>query len=134
MKNLSKILVLTAFIIGFSFEYPKAGAQAQTVQTEGVRRGNCQNDSRVADRCFFVRGSITNGNGNPATRIRVRNTKRIFGVKEDEQPILPANVASVLTSENEVSGNFYVCPFDKYRRGRMQTGCVESASNLKVKN
>jgi hypothetical protein len=58
----------------------------------------------------------------------------MLGVWDDEEPIVPANVAAELEPGlgRTVYGDFLVCPFTVERAGRMRMVCIESARNLVV--
>lgn len=131
MKKIKYSVLLTLIILNFSF--------ANSIQSEfspqidEVNKISCKNEPRRVEQCYWVTGTLQIGNGNPATRIKISHSSRILGIKDDEKPILPLNISSKLTTENEIFGNYYFCPFSRYKRGQMQNGCIEKARNLKVK-
>ena len=43
------------------------------------------------------------------------------------------DLAKQLDGENEILGDFLVCPFTRPRPGKMQLMCIESAKNVVVK-
>jgi hypothetical protein len=65
-------------------------------------------------------------------------TKRLFGVLCDEEPIVPANLRSVLSEglnaswNRDFNGDYEVCPFTAEKPGWMQFVCVEKVTNLVV--
>ncbi len=127
MKRILQILVLTAAVCGLTQLF---GQSEQSQSVSSAKGQNCKEDTRVVDSCRWIKGIIAIGNGNPATKIRTKD-KRILGVKEDEEPILPNDLADMLSTENEIAGKFYFCPFSKRAKGGMQVGCIEDAKNLK---
>jgi hypothetical protein len=96
----------------------------------------CRTDPRVTGKCFEVHGRLRFGNGNPALRMWRVGTDRILGIWDDEDPIVPANLASTLEPGlgRTVFGDFLVCPFTVERPGSMRMVCIESARNLVVRD
>lgn len=96
----------------------------------------CRSDPRVTGECFEVRGRLRFGNGNPALRMWQVGAERMLGVWDDEEPIVPANVAAALEPGlgRTVYGDFLVCPFTLERAGWMRMVCIESARNLVVRD
>ena len=96
----------------------------------------CRSDPRVIGECFEVRGRLRFGNGNPALRMWRVGTNRILGIWDDEEPIVPANLATALEPGlgRTVSGDFLVCPFTVERAGWMRMVCIESARNLAIRD
>jgi hypothetical protein len=129
MNNLSKLLLVALFVLFPAYVFSTHSESSEKPKAE---TGICKTDERVVSKCFWVTGTLYIGSGNPATRIRIKKPRRTLGIKEDEQPILPDNVSSQLTTENTITGTFYFCPFSKYKPGTMQVGCVEKAKNIKV--
>jgi hypothetical protein len=129
MKKVFKVIFAMFFIFGVSLA---TTADLALVTNLPQNTKNCQNDERVVSACSWIRGYIYIGNGNPAVRIKGSNSRRSYGVKEDENPILPQNLSSILTTENQVNGKFLFCPFSVRKKGRLQSGCVEKAINLKI--
>lgn len=100
----------------------------------------CRSDPRVVGDCFPVRGRLHFANGNPALRMWIVGTKRLLGVRDDEDLIVPANLAKCLVPdsgdafERTTFGDFVVCPFTADRPGRMRMVCIESAANLVIQD
>ncbi len=95
----------------------------------------CRTDRRVIGECFEVHGRLSFGNGNPALRMWRVGTSRYLGIWDDEEPIVPANLAAVLEPDGRtVFGDFLVCPFTVERAGWMRMVCIESACNLVVRD
>lgn len=86
--------------------------------------------------CFEVRGRLSFGNGNPALRMWWVGTQRHLGIWDDEEPIVPPNLAGLLEPGlgRTVFGDFVVCPFTAERAGAMRMVCIESARNLVVRD
>jgi hypothetical protein len=131
MKKIINVAFFTLLVLNLSFANPKLIAISSNY--DEIQKTNCKGNKRIADRCYWVKGTLAIGNGNPATRLRASNFNRVLGIKDDENPILPENVLSKLTTDNEIFGNYYFCPFSKYKRGRMQVGCIQTAKNIQVK-
>lgn len=96
----------------------------------------CRTDSRVVGDCFEVHGRLRFGNGNPALRMWWVGTERYLGIWDDEEPIVPANLATALEPGlgRTVFGDFIVCPFTAERAGWMRMVCIESARNLVIRD
>jgi hypothetical protein len=129
MKKLFKVTFAMFFIFGVSSANT---ANLALVTTPRQDAKNCQNDERVVSACSWIRGYIYIGNGNPAVRIKGSDPRRSVGIKEDENPILPQNLSSILTTENQVNGKFLFCPFSVRKKGKLQVGCVEKAIKLQT--
>jgi hypothetical protein len=97
----------------------------------------CRRQPNLVDQCFYVRGRLSMYNGNPTYRLWRAGTRRILGVSdsfaEAGYTTIPAEMTSQLNWENELWGNFLVCPFTRPRSGVMQMICIESAKNLVVR-
>ena len=93
----------------------------------------CKGSPTLVGPCVVVHGRLRASNGNPSFRIWPVGTNRLLGLFGDEEPIMPAEVLErIRPSENEVYGDFEVCPLTKKRQGEMQLVCMESAKNLVV--
>jgi hypothetical protein len=104
----------------------------QSPPVDAKVKTSCESDPRVVKACFWKRGSIFIGNGNPAARLKVRGTSLYYGIKDDENPILPDNVKLLLTTENNVSGEFLFCPFSTPKKNTLQVGCIAKANHVSV--
>jgi hypothetical protein len=127
--------VLLALICALAF-VPTASGQ------EAPRKILCKTPA-IANACYWTRGRITGGSGNPAIRIWKVGTERLLGVcsgplvdrfgPDNESPELPPNLSGVFRpTENWVFGDFEVCPLEPERKGAMQAVCIEAAKNLRV--
>jgi hypothetical protein len=95
----------------------------------------CRNEARVVGACFAVHGRLHYFNGNPSLRMWRVGTTRYLGIHDDEEPLVPSNLAACLRGfERTVYGDFVFCPFTRARPGWMQMGCIESARNLIVED
>lgn len=98
----------------------------------------CAGNPNLVAECFTFHGSLRPYNGNPTYRIWRVGTKRLLGVLCDEDPIIPANLMSVLSEDlnaswnRDFSGDYEVCPFIAEKPGWMQFVCVEKVTNLVV--
>jgi len=91
----------------------------------------CKTNPRVVEACYSIRGVLFYANGAPSTRVIVVGTKRILGVP-DEESGMPDYMSKLIPNFNdEVHGNFVVCPYSKTQAGHMQFVCIESGKNLR---
>jgi hypothetical protein len=115
-------------------------------QKPGKRRIPCKTPENASE-CYWTRGRITIGNGNPTFRMWKIGTKRLLGIfsgpsvshdrlsPDQEHPELPANVDKIWTirlGAPPLYGDFEVCPLAPEHPGAMRPVCVESAKNLFV--
>jgi len=101
----------------------------------GTPQKSCREHPRLVGSCFKLHGRLSVYNGAPTLRIWKIGTKRVFGVSEQRfaEPgysNIPTSVREKVTEENEVTGDYLVCPFTKPRAGEMQMICVESGENM----
>ena len=113
-----------------------AGVSARSPQ-QGVAEKSCREHPQLVGKCFFVRGRLSVYNGAPAVRLWRSGTQRVLGISEQRFKVpgyrnLPEGLAQKLNGDNQVRGNFLVCPFTKPKAREMQLVCVESAKNLSV--
>ena len=118
---------------------------AQAVpQSSPKRRIPCKTPQNASE-CYWTRGRVAFGTGNPAFRMWKIGTKRLLGIysgplvshdrlsPDQEHPEFPANVDKVWSSRlGALYGDFEVCPLAPERAGFMRPVCVESAKNLLV--
>jgi Carboxypeptidase regulatory-like domain len=90
----------------------------------------CKSNSKVVGACFAVRGRLGYWNGTPSTRIWVVGTHRVLGLPEEDTKLPNSVKAHLQTFGDEITADYVVCPFTKYRKGTMQMVCVQSASNV----
>ena len=99
---------------------------------------SCREHPQLVGKCSTVHGSLSVFNGNPAVRLRRIGTKRILGVSDQRFKLpayrnIPESLAHQLNGENELVGDFQICPFTRSKPGEMQLICIESAKNVVVK-
>jgi hypothetical protein len=99
---------------------------------------SCREHPQLVGKCYTVHGSLSVYNGNPAVRLRRIGTKRIFGVSDQRFKLpdyrnIPESLAHQLNGENELVGDFRICPFTRSKAGEMQLICIESAKNVVVR-
>jgi len=99
---------------------------------------SCREHPQLVGKCFTVHGSLSVYNGNPAVRLRRIGTKRILGVSDQRFKLpdyrnIPESLGHQLNGENELVGDFQICPFTRSKPGEMQLICIESAKNVVVR-
>jgi hypothetical protein len=98
----------------------------------------CKGNPKVIDACHSVHGRLSRGADTVILRLWPVGTKRILGVTggptldDANAPIWPQNLKFPLGDE-DIYGDFEVCPFTPERKGVMQFVCIESASHLVVR-
>ena len=100
---------------------------------------SCREHPQVIGKCFAVRGRLSVYNGAPAVRLWRIGTRRVLGVSEQRFSLpgyrnLPESLTQQLNGDNEIVGDFLVCPFTKPKPSEMQLVCIESAKNVSVQN
>jgi len=98
----------------------------------------CAKDPRLAGPCFSLHGVLFAANGTPTFRIWHSGTKRILGVLDSEDPIMPKTLHDRMLEtgsgfDERVSADFLVCPYTRERKGWMRFVCIERASHMIVK-
>ena len=97
----------------------------------------CRAQPSIVGKCFRVRGRLSLYNGAPTIRLWRVGTKRMLGVSASySQPgysNIPEEIAKRLDWENEVWGDFLVCPFTRQRPKEMQMMCIETGKNIVVR-
>src|SRR6185437_10281827 len=102
------------------------------------RKPKCKGNPKVVGACYSVHGRLTPGADTIELRLWPIGTKRMLGVSDGpaindaENPIYPNNIVFPHSDEN-IYGDFEVCPFTRARKGAMQFVCIESAAHLVVK-
>ena len=113
-----------------------AGVSARSPVQEASEK-SCHEHPRLTGKCFSVHGRLSVYNGAPAVRIRRIGTRRVLGVSEQRFNLpgyrnLPESLAHELNGDNEILGDFLVCPFTRPKPREMQLVCIESAKNVAV--
>ena len=93
---------------------------------------------QLVGQCFRVHGRLSTHNGNPAVRLWRIGTRRVLGVSDQRFSLpgyrnIPEELAKQLDGENNLYGDFLVCPFTRPRPREMQLMCIESAKNVVMK-
>ena len=97
----------------------------------------CRTDKLLVGPCFALHGVLFAANGAPTFRIRRAGTNRVLGIRDSEDPIMPAELHARLFETGDafdvrISADYLVCPYTRARKGRMQFVCVERASRVSV--
>lgn len=106
-------------------------AQTQTPKT-GLKP--CRKQPALVGKCFNVRGRLSLYNGAPTIRLWRAGTRRVLGVSasyaQEGYSSIPAAIEQQLNWENELWGDFLVCPFTPPRAKEMQMICVEAGKKI----
>ena len=99
---------------------------------------SCREHPQLVGQCFRVHGRLSTHNGNPAVRLWRIGTRRVLGVSDQRFSLpgyrnIPEELAKQLDGENNLYGDFLVCPFTRPRPREMQLMCIESAKNVVMK-
>ena len=113
-----------------------AGVSAQSPVSEAFEK-SCREHPQITGKCFSVRGRLSVYNGAPAVRLWPIGTRRVLGISEQRFNLpgyrnLPESLTHELNGENEILGDFVVCPFTRPKPREMQLVCIESAKNVSV--
>ena len=113
-----------------------AGVSAMSPPLQAQK--SCREHPQLIGKCFNVRGRLSTYNGAPAVRLWRIGTRRVLGISEQrfslpEYRKLPEDLTKQLNGENEIFGDFLVCPFTPAKPREMQLVCIESAKNVVVK-
>ena len=98
----------------------------------------CKGNPKVIGACYSVHGRLSRGADTVILRLWPVGTKRILGITggptldDANAAIWPQNLKFPFGDE-DIYGDFEVCPFTPERKGVMQFVCIESASHLAVK-
>lgn len=97
----------------------------------------CAKEPNLAGPCFKLHGVLFAANGVPSFRIWRTGTKRILGVHDSEDPIMPKSLHDRLFESGSafdarVSADFLVCPYTRERKGWMRFVCIARASRVVV--
>jgi hypothetical protein len=97
----------------------------------------CRAQPSLVGKCFSVRGRLSLYNGAPTIRLWRAGTKRMLGVSasysREGYSSIPEELEKKLEWENEVWGDFLVCPFTPQRPKEMQMMCIEEGKNIVVR-
>jgi len=102
-----------------------------------VAQSGCATSPKPVASCWVAHGRLSVYNGAWSAVIWPVGTKRLLAVGgPEDRPYMPASLRTKLMSgdaENEIYGNFNVCPLSAARIGEVQFVCVQSAEQLVVK-
>ena len=109
------------------------------IPINGTTEKSCREHPQLVGKCFAVRGRLSVYNGAPAVRLWRIGTRRVLGVSEQRFNLpgyrnLPESLTQQLNGDNEIVGDFLVCPFTRPKPREMQLVCIESAKNVSVQN
>lgn len=98
----------------------------------------CREHPDLAGACYPVRGRLSLYLGNPSRRIWIVGTDRLLGVSEGrfaraDVANIPPDLVAISSFDQDVFGDFLVCPFTPDEPGVMRLVCVESVSNAVVR-
>ena len=100
----------------------------------GTKLKACRAQPSLIGKCFTVRGRLSLYNGAPTIRLWRAGTKRMLGVSASYSRAgyssIPEEIEKKLNWENEVWGDFLVCPFTPLRPKEMQLMCIEEGKNI----
>ena len=120
-------LVLRAFVLIIAGCIPAAAATPK-----------CKGNPKVVGACYAVHGRLSPGADTVTVRLWPVGTKRMLGVSRGPNiddasfPIWPQSLRFAHGDE-DIYGDFEVCPFTPQRKGAIQFVCIESASHVVVK-
>ncbi len=98
----------------------------------------CKGNPKVIGACYSVHGRLSRGADTVVLRLWPVGTKRMLGVTGGPTlddagfPIWPQSL-QFTSGDEDIYGDFEVCPFTLERKGAMQFVCIESASHVVVK-
>ena len=123
----------SAILLALFMACPTYAASA----TDTTVRKPCRERQDLVGPCYSVRGRMNYSNGSPSVRIWVVGTKRMLGVTdsdcEGEGCSLPDQIASKLSWDTDLFGEFVVCPFTSDQPGVMRFVCVDSGTRLEAR-
>ena len=97
----------------------------------------CRIQPSLVGKCFNVRGRLSLYNGTPTIKLWRVGTKRMLGVSasysREGYSSIPEALEKQLNWENELWGNYLVCPFTPQRPKEMQMIGFEDVKRLEVR-
>ena len=98
----------------------------------------CREHPKLVGKCFKVHGRLSVYNGAPALRLFNSGTRRVLGISEQRFALpgyrnVPQEITSNIDQDKSLIGDYVVCPFTRQQRGEMQMICIQSVSNLEVR-
>lgn len=122
------ILALVVLTVAITIDVRAAGSSIRVDTSKG-----CKRNPAVVDKCYWTKGTLKIWSGSPEVRISVAAPRRVLGVMDIEDPIMPDCLHKLLDLNNEIRGEFLVCPFEPERAGHMRMVCVDEVKSVVVK-
>lgn len=123
---LQRRVLVCVFILAAGVARPSLAQQ----HTEPAQEKPCQCRPERVGPCFTVRGSISVYQRAPIARITVAGSNRVLGLEGGVPEFLEEDLD---VPNNVVTGDFVVCPVTRPKKGTIQLVCIESSSNLVVR-
>lgn len=98
--------------------------------TEPAQEKPCQCRPERVGPCFTVRGSVSVHSRAPIARLTVAGSNRVYGLEGGVPESLEEDLD---VPQNVVTGDFVLCPVTRPKTGTIQLVCIESSSNLMVR-
>ncbi|WLI89335.1 hypothetical protein Q4S45_22015 [Massilia sp. R2A-15] len=108
-------------------------AVADVQEVPGANSAICKGRIEYQQQCTWIDGTISIYNGTPAVRIYQRGSKRVYAVGPSEQELMPADLKSKLTVDNEIDAKFRVCPLNKKNQRGLKVVCLDEAKIEKIR-
>jgi hypothetical protein len=102
-------------------------------------QAKCKENPKVIAACYSVHGRLSLGADTVRLWLWPVGTRRMLGVTagpsldDADDPISPPYL-KFNHGDEDIYGDFEVCPFTPQRKGAMQFVCIESAKKLVVKH
>jgi hypothetical protein len=101
----------------------------------------CKADPRIIGECFTIHGRLGLSNGTPSIRIWQIGTINLFGVNSITHSLYHQKISDQdpmiferhLTWDQDIFGDYLVCPLTHQKPDTMQIICIESAANISIK-
>ena len=125
-----RLLCFVAFAAGAA--PPARAQQRESAKAEPPARPEvpCECQPKLVGKCFTVRGSVAVYRTAPTVRIAIAGSKRVLGLKDGLPEFLEEDLE---VRDNQVIGEFVVCPFTRPKPGAIQLVCIASAHDMVVK-
>jgi hypothetical protein len=124
----SALLTVISMLLAATLVTPGQEEKAKSVMKP------CRMQPSLVGKCFKVRGRLSLYNGAPTIRLWRAGTKRVLGVSasysQEGYSSIPEVLERQLNWENELWGDFLVCPFTHQRPKTMQLICIENGKNV----
>jgi hypothetical protein len=91
----------------------------------------CEKNPEIVGSCFNIQGLLYYANGTPSARIWPVGTRRILGINNDK---LPKDLENKMHDfDDQLRGEFRVCPLTREQAGHMRFVCIESWNNIQAR-